>query len=506
MIFKNISGSISKRAVQAYQFHKSLKGGFGDVLSLLQTALPEMQRLLKLDRVYFFDLLENPEIMSLSILCKDYKCIDMQENVFIENRESFVKGLKEKGLMLSEDLSYPAVYVLLKWKTLNSYNTGESGAGDSYKDRFGVLRLERLNKRKKFSDKDIEFMLALAGELSQNLLSTETDNNNAKRFHLANGLNELATIFAKSLRFTDGIELILKGVQKYFKFDRARLYLFDYKGENVTALMSTDISGEVVITTENITKQDAVDALESDIFHTSKALVLPLSVQGKRVGVLILDNILSRRDISQMDFLSLKQFSYQIALSIDNAVLFERVQDLYNYDELTKLPVRRYFMEKLEEEIYRSKRFDLGMSLIIMDIDWFKEINDTFGHSVGDHVLKEVSRVIMSSLRQTDFPCRFGGDEMLIMLPRTSAQEAKFIAKRLADRIKSISLPMEMTNGKDFHVSVTQGISIFPDDASDSLDLINKADKALYHAKKIQRGTYSFYREAAEAEPDHAAE
>lgn len=100
------------------------------------------------------------------------------------------------------------------------------------------------------------------------------------------------------------------------------------------------------------------------------------------------DNILSRRKVGYLDFISLQQFATQMALTIDNARLFERVQELSNYDELTKLPVRRYFNEKFAEEIYRSKRFDLTMCLIIMDIDWFKQINDGYGHQIGDWALK----------------------------------------------------------------------------------------------------------------------
>ena len=209
------------------------------------------------------------------------------------------------------------------------------------------------------------------------------------------------------------------------------------------------------------------------------------------------DNLLSRRRIDYFDFISLKQFSSQIALAIDNAALFERVQELSNYDELTKLPVRRFFNEKFAEEIYRSKRFDLIMSVIVLDIDLFKQINDTYGHQIGDWALKEVSRVIRTSLRQTDFPCRYGGGEMVIMLPRTNDEEAKIIAKRLKDRINAITIPDRYTDGEKVPLSISQGISSFPQDGQNATELFEKADRALYWVKDGRRGTFAVYREVA---------
>lgn len=483
----------NKHAEATYKFHKDLNRSFKDTHALLSTALPIMQNMVKSDRIYFFNWQEEEQLMSLSFLCKDERCMDMQENISMHTLPFSKDKLLENKIADSDDLSYPALYVLLQWQTPTTYS--KEAAEYSYKPKLGVLRFERFENKKKFSRRDKEFILGLAEELSQNLLNTAVDQENAERLRVATGLNELASIFVTSLRFDDGIELILKGVQKYFRFDRARLYLFDYKGERVRGCLSVDISGAVV---HDYTEMSvgALDKIVNDgIFKGSKAVNLPLGVQGKKVGVLLLDNLLSRREVSNSDYLHIKQFSSQIALAIDNTVLFERVQDLYNYDELTKLPVRRFFMEKLGEEIYRSKRFDLTMSLIIMDIDWFKEINDTFGHKVGDYALTEVSSTIMRSLRQTDFPCRFGGDEILIMLPRTNSQEAKYIAKRLGERIAAITLPKDLTAGKNFSLSVSQGISVFPSDSQEIMDLINKADKALYAAKKKQRGTFVLYRE-----------
>ncbi|MBR5151502.1 MAG: sensor domain-containing diguanylate cyclase, partial [Elusimicrobiaceae bacterium] len=307
-------------------------------------------------------------------------------------------------------------------------------------------------------------------------------------------------------------ELILQGVQKYFRFDRVRLYLNESYARRIKSALCIDISGQVTHQkADEITEQE--QALLKEVFDsaatyrsTRSVIYIPLKVQRSKVGFLAFDNVLSRRHIGYLDFISLQQFASQMALSIDNARLFERVQELSNYDELTRLPVRRYFNEKLAEEMYRAKRFSLTLSLLILDIDFFKQINDTYGHQIGDWALQEVSRVIRTSLRQTDVPCRFGGDEMVIMLPSTNSEESKIIAKRLKERINAITLPTKYTGGEEIHISISQGVASFPTDASSVEELLEKADKALYVVKKNGRGFFAVYREVSDQTKDYKKE
>ena len=470
-----------QKSYTLYKFHKQLNQSFQNKRELLECALPALRNLFKLDRVYFFDWQQERALLSLRMMCKKEYCMDMQEDISVLNEPVFLKQLLQNGEAETTDLSYPAIYVLVKWQRPSVEL--KSGEVHSFmQEKVGVLRLERFRKNRGFTPEEKELIKALGQEISHNL----------------------STIFASSLRLNDGLELILKGVQKYFRFDRVRLYLTDGEGNKIKSVLGVDISGQV-------TQQagDSLPAAEQNLLKevfdsaatyrsTRSIIYIPLKVQRTKVGFLAFDNILSRRKVGYLDFISLQQFATQMALTIDNARLFERVQELSNYDELTKLPVRRYFNEKFAEEIYRSKRFDLTMCLIIMDIDWFKQINDGYGHQIGDWALKEVSRVIRTSLRQTDVPCRFGGDEMVVMLPRTNSEEAKIIAKRLKERICAITLPDRYTDGKAVHLSISQGISCFPFDGETSEALLEKADKALYVVKQNGRGSFAVYREVAD--------
>ncbi len=499
-----------KKSYTLYKFHKQINQSFQDKRELLECALPALRDLFKLDRVYFFNWQQERAILSLKMMCKKEYCMDMQEDISVANEPAFLRQLLQEGVAETTDLSYPALYVLIRWlRPTMELKGGE--VRSIMREKVGVLRLERFRKNRVFTDSEIDLIKALGQEISHNLHNTEIDQAKNQRLSVSTALNDLSTIFASSLRLNDGLELILKGVQRYFHFDRVHLYLTNSDGTRIKSVLGVDISGVVTQESGDALGEEEKQILK-EVFNspatyraTRSVIYLPLKVQRTKVGLLTFDNILSRRKIGYLDFISLQQFATQMALTIDNARLFERVQELSNYDELTKLPVRRYFNEKFAEEIYRAKRFGLSLSLVIMDIDWFKQINDRYGHQVGDWALKAVSKIIRSSLRQTDVPCRFGGDEMMIMLPRTNSEEAKVIAQRLQERICSVVLP-DRTALEPEHLSISQGISTYPSDGATAEELLEKADQALYVVKQRGRGDFAVYREVAEQVPQKPTE
>lgn len=492
-----------KKSYTLYKFHKQLNQSFQNKRELLECALPVLRNLFKLDRAYFFDWQQERAILSLRMMCKKEYCMDKQEDISVISEPAFLKQLLQQGVAETTDLSYPALYALIKWQRPSMELRGGE-VHNFMQEKVGVLRLERFRKTRIFTAQERDLVKALAQEISHNLRNTEIDQAKNQRLNVSTALNDLSTIFASSLRLNDGLELILKGVKKYFRFDRVRLYLTDSYGRKIKSVLGVDVSGEV--TQEDVQMLGEQEStLLKEVFDsaatyraTRSVIYIPLKLQRNKIGFLAFDNILSRRPIGYLDFISLQQFASQMALSIDNTRLFERVQELSNYDELTKLPVRRYFNEKFAEEMYRSHRFDLSLSLLIMDIDWFKTINDTYGHQLGDWALQEVSRVIRSCLRQTDVPCRFGGDEIMLMLPRTTSEEAKLIAQRLQEHITAITLPERYTDGKQVHLSISQGVATFPQDGSSADELFEKADKALYVVKQHGRGHYAVYHDVAD--------
>ncbi len=161
---------------------------------------------------------------------------------------------------------------------------------------------------------------------------------------------------------------------------------------------------------------------------------------------------------------------------------FERQYKLATTDGLTELYNHRYFQEQMQQQINQSKRYGTPFSLIIIDIDNFKTFNDTYGHQAGDSVLRQVAFTLKRNIRATDIACRYGGEEMSIILPNTGEDVAYSTAEKICERVANKKF--FFSGDKEANVTVSLGVSTFPQDGDNSTDVIEAADKRLYNAKK----------------------
>lgn len=159
-------------------------------------------------------------------------------------------------------------------------------------------------------------------------------------------------------------------------------------------------------------------------------------------------------------------------------------------DPLTELYNRRYLEFWINNEIKRAERFSQRFSILIIDIDYFKEINDTYGHLKGDSVLKDFSKFLLKNIRDVDIPIRYGGDEFLIIFPFTDKESLKIILDRLYEKNRKAKF-------SDIKVTFSSGIAEFPSNGYKWEDIFQYADKGLYRAKKLGKNRYA---EATEAE------
>lgn len=162
-------------------------------------------------------------------------------------------------------------------------------------------------------------------------------------------------------------------------------------------------------------------------------------------------------------------------------ILVDKLQYLSRIDDLTGLLNRRALIERLEDEVRRTQRYKTNLSIIICDLDYFKGINDTYGHNAGDWVLQIVSNLLKKSLRNTDIVGRYGGDEFLLILPETSTQGAEEIAERIRLTVEDFDL--QIVDKEPIKTTLSLGIAEFNVDKEDINDLIKRADNALYRAK-----------------------
>ncbi len=164
---------------------------------------------------------------------------------------------------------------------------------------------------------------------------------------------------------------------------------------------------------------------------------------------------------------------------------FDQQYKLATTDGLTELYNHRYFQEQLQNQISHSQRYEVPLSLIIIDIDFFKKFNDTFGHQSGDAVLKQVAAILKRNVRMTDIVCRYGGEEMSIILPNTKYDEAVAIAQKLRSLVEEKKC--KLSGNRESNVTISLGVSTYGNDGQTPSELIETADKRLYNAKNNGR-------------------
>ncbi|HMK60646.1 MAG TPA: sensor domain-containing diguanylate cyclase [Dissulfurispiraceae bacterium] len=231
-------------------------------------------------------------------------------------------------------------------------------------------------------------------------------------------------------------------------------------------------------------------------YKTSSALSLPLMMAGEIIGVLNLSDKRSGGAFSEHDISMLSPFILQAAtllkLCVCNDTL-EEMKKLSMTDALTSLFNRRYFDVRLEEEFLRAKRYNLTLSLAIMDVDDFKSFNDSEGHVAGDHILREVAHIMTYAVRSHDILARIGGEEFAIIMPQTSKTEAFKVTERIRESIKS-NITRTWKKYPKSQLTICGGIATFPDCCSSKDDLIRNADRALYQAKKLGKDLTIFWK------------
>ena len=164
----------------------------------------------------------------------------------------------------------------------------------------------------------------------------------------------------------------------------------------------------------------------------------------------------------------------------------EKLRRLAVTDGLTGLYNHRYFQEKLDSEVLRAERFNTPMSLLMLDVDYFKKFNDTHGHPAGDEVLKRMAFLLVENVREVDTVARYGGEEFVIILPQTDKAQAMAVAEKIRSIVEETKFPNEQTQpGGQLTTSI--GVGSLPDDGHTAADILHKADDALYSAKETGR-------------------
>ena len=216
--------------------------------------------------------------------------------------------------------------------------------------------------------------------------------------------------------------------------------------------------------------------------------LLPTEAVPATLGVLALYDRVGGEDFSDADLHTLRTFAGQAGVAVHNVRVHEEAQRLSLTDPLTGLWNYRYLRESLRREVERASRFGRMLAVLVLDLDHFKEVNDTYGHAAGDAVLGEFARRIRIGLREVDVAFRQGGEEFVVLLPETDAYGGAIVAERLGAAVRDRPVLIDGRGG--IQVTVSIGVAVFPEHGADDQSVLRAADDALYVAKNAGRDTY----------------
>ncbi len=211
---------------------------------------------------------------------------------------------------------------------------------------------------------------------------------------------------------------------------------------------------------------------------------VPLIAKDEMVGLMTVEDKLSGEEFTEDDTNYLRTLSSHIAAAINNARLYA----LAVTDGLTGLYVRRYFDLRMSEEFSQAERYSRPFALIMIDIDHFKRLNDTYGHQCGDRVLVEMADLIRNNVRGSDIACRYGGEELAIILPETSARQGYSLATKLRRVVEENRFAVDK-GGEGLAVTISIGVAGYSKPLESSSEMVAGADAALYRAKEAGRNT-----------------
>jgi len=336
-------------------------------------------------------------------------------------------------------------------------------------------------------------------------LSRMFDILNQRTSELEKSQAQIETIYEASrnlgeiLNLEEVVDELLNIVQKILGYQFCSIFILNHS--NTLSLLGEIKEGKKILFKEPIIKQlngtlrkvttsrkpvrvfDLANASdpkkESEEFKSW--LAVPMISRGKVIGVL--DARSKRRGaFLEQDEKIFSILAASAALAMENASLHQKTEEMTIVDELTGIYNYRYFIKKLSQEIKRAERYKQSLSLLMIDIDWFKRCNDTYGHLFGNQVLIELARRIKDSVRDVDMVNRYGGEEFAVILPQTNKKDAHMIGERIRTRVESTDFVNEQS-GIRVKLTVSSGVATYPEDGTTTEHLVEKVDQGLYLAK-----------------------
>jgi diguanylate cyclase (GGDEF)-like protein len=356
----------------------------------------------------------------------------------------------------------------------------------------GVMAARSTEREYVFEPRDLEVMQTAASQVSVAVENARLFAEEQRRSHQLAFLNSISKTAISSEGAEQMLLEIVAHIQKHFRFDHIGIGIFDYAQKDIeikaeagtTAKtlgkripLGAGILGRVARTGESALVQGTSAASLQGILPESRAvLCIPVTYGETLLGVL---NVESQQEdaFSPQDVLIMNTLADLLATALHNSFVFQKLQQQAITDPLTGIKTRRFFWEALTAEWKRASRSGRPFSVVLIDLDKFKEVNDSLGHLEGDLVLARVGRLLEQKCRQSNVVARYGGDEFVVLMPETGIDQAQVLAERLRDWLNNDPMLQE------HHITGSFGVASYPLHGLATEDIVRVADSGMYRSK-----------------------
>jgi diguanylate cyclase (GGDEF)-like protein len=475
---------------------------FRSLAELVHFVATKASELVDADKVSI--MLADPQNERLSIVASTGIEESVVEKMHLRKGEGIAGKVWETRQPVSvADISSDARYVpTMKGRAIPEASLLSVPIQDS-KEFFGAINVQRGDDPFDEEERNLLTLIAVhtAGSIRNVRLVTDLE----ERIQNIRAAQEIGNLLVSTFDVDTVLTLIVRGIRDVTGAEACSIMLWDEHEQNLLIRASVGIPDKVVqrvrvrrgeniagwvaergepLLIRNLNEDPRFKGTAGNRYCNNSVLSVPMKAKGKVLGVINVNNLTTVRVFNANDVNLLMLFANQAAIALENARLYQELEKLAITDGLTGLANHRTFQDRLIVELARASRFQQEVSLLIVDIDHFKSVNDQYGHQMGDLVLRSVAARLKDLLRKMDFVARYGGEEFTIIMPQTHKARAYQTAERLRESISKESFFPDEPNK---HVTISLGLAEFPSDANDANDLIEAADQALYSSKRNGR-------------------
>lgn len=324
--------------------------------------------------------------------------------------------------------------------------------------------------------------------------------------------NEITRMLTASFELDDVLEFIMHKVKTITNAQLSSIFLLDEEtgelvlekgkgkwskkpgkirvkqGEGIAGWVAKE--GAPLVVPDVSMDKRFMDKTDGKSFKPKSLMCVPIKSKGNVLGVVEVINKYDNEPFGMDDLNTFSRLVDQTAFAVERGILHQKMEELIITDDLTKLFNSRYLDRTIETEISRSKRYRTSVSVIFMDVDFFKNVNDYYGHLIGSKLLVEMAQLLIRQLRNVDIVARYGGDEFVLILPQTPPKEAAATAERIRKAIEQFTFLKK--DGYNLKLTASFGVSSYPESAKSKEDLLRLADEAMYKVKhRTRNGVYA---------------